>query len=121
MSGLAERQLLTPPGLGPGLLGRIARSGTGSLNSTPTPSPETGSGLSALALGQRLGAPAANVGQAQGLESAMDVDGADHAPETSLVTTGASSTMTNQGPAQAGSWLVMVLDAPVVTMDAPGG
>ncbi len=30
--------------------------------------------------GQRLGAPAANAGQAQEPESAMDVDGADHAP-----------------------------------------
>ncbi len=103
MSGLAARHLLTPPSIGRGLLGRIARSGTGSLNSTPTPSPEMGSGLSALTPGQRLGAPAANVGQAQGHESAMDVDGADRSPETSTVTTGASSTTTNQGPAQTGS------------------
>ncbi len=33
----------------------------------------------------------------------MDVEGADHAPETSMVMTGASNTTTNQGPAQAGS------------------
>ena len=103
MSGLARRQLLTPPSMGRGLLGRLARSGSGSLNSTPTPSPETGSGLSALTPGQRLGAPAANAGPAQGPESAMDIEGADHAPETSTVTTGASNTTTNQGPAQAGS------------------
>ncbi len=103
MSGLAARQLLTPPGIGRGLLGRIARSGTGSLNSTPTPSPETRSGLSTLTPGQRLGVPAANAGQAQGPESAMDVDRADHAPETPTVTTSASSTTANQGPAQAGS------------------
>ncbi len=103
MSGLAARQLLTPPSLGRGLLGRLARSGPVSLNPTPTPSPETGSGLSALAPGQRLGAPATNAGPAQRPESAMDVEGADHAPETSTVTTGASSTTTNQGPAQAGS------------------
>ena len=94
MSGLAARQMLTPPSMGRGLLGCLARTGTGSLNSTPTPSPETGSGLSALAPGQRLGAPAANAGQAQGPGSAMDVEGADHAPEASTVTTGAASTMT---------------------------
>ncbi len=47
MSGLAARQLLTPPAIGRGLLGCLARSGTASLNSTLTPSPETGSGLSA--------------------------------------------------------------------------
>ncbi len=103
MSGLAARQLLTPPLLGRGLLGHLARSGPGSLNPTPTPSPETGSGLGALAPGQRLGAPAANAGPAQRHESAMDVEGAGHAPEASAVTTGASSTTTNQGPAQAGS------------------
>ncbi len=39
MSGLAARQMLTPRSMGRGLLGCIARSGTGSLSSTPTPSP----------------------------------------------------------------------------------
>ncbi len=102
MSGLAARQLLTPPSIGRGLLGRFARSGTGSLSSTPTPSPETGSGLGALAPGQSLGAPAANAGKAQGPGSAMNVDEADHAPETSTVRTGDSSTTTDQGPAQTG-------------------
>ncbi len=102
MSGLAARQPLTPTSLGRGLLGRLARSGPGSLNPTPTPSPETGPGLGALAPGQRLGAPAVNSGPAQRPESAMDVGGADHDPEASAVTTVASSTMTNQGPAQAG-------------------
>ena len=103
MSELSVLQEPTPSFVGRGLLVYLARSGTGSLNSTPTPSPETGSGLSALAPGQRLGAPAANAGPAQRPESAMDVEGAGHAPETSTVMTGASSTMTNQGPAQAGS------------------
>ncbi len=103
MRGLDARQLLTPPPAGRGLLGRFMLSGTGSLNPTPTPSPETGLGLGALAPGQCLGAPAANAGQAQEPESAMDVDGAGHAPETSTVMTGASSTTTNQGPAQSGS------------------
>ena len=103
MSGLAARQLLTPTSLGRGLLGRFARSGPGSLNPTPTPSSETGSELGALAPGQRLGAPAANARPAQRPESAMDVEGAGHTPEASAVTTGASSTTTNQGPAQAGS------------------
>ena len=102
MSGLAARQLLTPTSLGRGLLGRLARSGPESLNPIPTPSPEMGPGLGALAPGQRLGAPAANAGPAQRPESAMDVEGAGHAPEASAVTTGASSTTTNQGPAQAG-------------------
>ncbi len=49
MSGLATRQLLTPTLLGRGLLGRLAQSGPGSLNPTPTPSPETGPVLGALA------------------------------------------------------------------------
>ncbi len=102
MSGLAARQLLTPTSLGRGLLGRLARSGPESLNPIPTPSPEMGPGLGALAPGQRLGAPAANAGPAQRPESVMDVGGAGHAPEASAVTTGASSTTTNQGPAQAG-------------------
>ncbi len=102
MSGLAARQLLTPTSLGKGLLGRLARSGPGSLNPIPTPSPEMGPGLGALAPGQRLGVPASNAGPAERPESAMDVGGAGHAPEASAVTTGASSTTTNQGPAQAG-------------------
>ncbi len=102
MSGLVARQLLTHPSLGRGLLGHFARSGTGSLTSTPTPSPETGPGLGALTPGQRLGVPAANAGPAQRPESAMDVEGAGHAPEASALTTGASSTTTNQGHAQAG-------------------
>ncbi len=33
----------------------------------------------------------------------MDTEGAGQVPETSMVTTGASSTTTNQDPAQAGS------------------
>ncbi len=102
MSGLSLPQAPTPPSVGQGLVAHLARAGIGSLNSTPTPSPETGSGLSALAPGQRLGAPAATAGPAQRPESAMDVEGAGHAPEASAVTTGASSTTTNQGPAQAG-------------------
>ena len=101
MSGLAARQLLTPP-MGRGLLGRFARSGAGSLSSTPTPSPEMESGLGALTPGQRLGAPAANAGQAQGPGGAMDVDEADYAPETSTVRTGGSDPTTDQGPAQTG-------------------
>ncbi len=103
MSGLAARQLLTPTLLGRVLLGRLARSGPGSLNPTPTPSPETGPGLGALVPGQRLGAPDANAGPTQRPESAMDVEGAGHAPEASTVTTSAFSTTTNQSPAQAGS------------------
>ena len=105
MSGLAARQVLTPPSMGRGLLGCLARSGTGSLGSTLTPSPGTGSGLSALAPGQRLGAPATNAEQAQVPGRVMDVEGAGHAPGASTVTTGASSTTTNQDPAQAGSHL----------------
>ncbi len=100
MSGLGLPQELAPPSVGRGLR---ARSGAGSLNSTPTPSPGTGSGLSALAPGQHLGVPAANAGQAQGPDGAMDVEGEGCIPGASTVTTGASSTMTNQGPAQAGS------------------
>ncbi len=103
MSGLSARQVLTPPSMGRGLLGCIARSGTGSLSSTPTPSPGTGSGLSALMPGQHLGARVTNAGQAQRPGGAMDVDGAGHAPGASTVTIGASSSTTNQGPAQAGS------------------
>ncbi len=44
-----------------------------------------------------------NAGQAQGPGTAMDVEGAGHAPGASTVMNGASSTMTNQDPAQAGS------------------
>ncbi len=50
-----------------------------------------------------LGASASNAGQAQGPGRAMDTEGAGHAPGASSVTTGASSTMTNQGPAQEGA------------------
>ncbi len=50
-----------------------------------------------------LGVPNANAGQAQGPGRAMDTEGASQAPEASAVMTGASSTMTKQGPAQAGS------------------
>ncbi len=103
MSGLVALQVLTPPSVGRGLLARMARSSTGSLDSTPTPSPGTGSGLSALVPGQYLGAPAMDVGQVQGPGRVMDVEGAGHDPESATVTTGASSTTTNLGSAQAGS------------------
>ena len=103
LSELRVSQAPTPPPLGQGLMARLARAGIGSLNSTPAPSPGTGSGLSTLAPGQHLGVPATNAGQAQGPGGAMDAEGAGHAPGASMVTTGASSTMTNQGPAQAGS------------------
>ncbi len=102
MSGWVAMQLLTPPGMGRGLIRRFAHSGAGSLSSTPTPSPETGSGLGALAPAQCLVAPAANAGQAQGPGSAMDVDGADSTLETPAVGTGNANTTTDQGPAQAG-------------------
>ncbi len=103
MSGLGLPQAPTPPSAGRGLTAYLARSGTGSLNSTPTPSPGTGSGLSMFVPGLYLGAPAANAGHAQGSGMAMDTEGAGHAPRASTVMTGASSTTTNQGPAQAGS------------------
>ncbi len=92
MSGLGARQVLAPPSMRRGFLGCIARSGTGS-------------GFSMLAPGQRLGVPAANAGQAQGSGGAMDIEGAGHAPGASTVTTGASSTTTNQDSARAGSHL----------------
>ncbi len=50
-----------------------------------------------------LGAPNATAGQAQGHGEATGTEGAGQAPEASAVTTGASSTMTDQDPAQAGS------------------
>ncbi len=103
MSGLGARQILTPPSVGRGLLARVARSGTGSLDSTPTPSPGTGSGLSAFVPGQYLGVPATNAGQAQGPGRAMDADGADSTSETLAVRTGDDNTTTDQDPAQAGS------------------
>ncbi len=62
MSGLGTRQVLTPPSVGRGLLACVARSGTGSPNSTPSPSPGTGLGLNALAPGQYLGEPTMNAG-----------------------------------------------------------
>ncbi len=102
-SQLSVPQAPPPPPLGRGVAACLARAGVGSLNSTPTPSPGTGSGLSALAPGQYLGMPTMNAGQAQGLGRAMDVEGAGHFPGASMVTTGASSTTTNRGPAQAGS------------------
>ncbi len=102
MSELSVPQVPTPPPLGRGLVAGLARAGVGSLNSTPTPSPGTGSGLSALAPGQYLGM---NAEQAKGPGRAMDVEGAGHTPGASTVTTGASSTTTNQGPAQAVSHL----------------
>ncbi len=79
MSALAVMQLLTPPGTGRGQIGRFA-----------------------FPPGQRLGAPAANAGQAQEPGGAMDVDQAEHAPETSTVGNGSSNTTTDQGPAQTG-------------------
>ncbi len=103
MSGLGLPQVPTPPSVGQGLTAYLARSGTGSLYSTPTPSPGTGLGLSVLAPGLYLGASTANAGQAQGPGRVMDTEGAGHAPGESTVMTGVSSTTTNQGPAQAGS------------------
>ncbi len=103
MSGLGLPQTPTAPSAGRGLTAYVARSGTGSLNSTPTPSPGTGSGLSVHAPGLYFGATTANAGQPQGPGGAMDVEGAGHAPGASTVTTGATSTTTNQGPAQAGT------------------
>ena len=103
MSGLGLPQVLTPPSVGREITAYLARSRPGSANSTPTPFPGTGSGLSTLAPGLYSEASAANAGQAQGPGRAMDTEGADHTPGASTVTTGASSTMTNQGPAQAGS------------------
>ncbi len=103
MSELSVPQAPTPPPLGRGLAACLARAGAGSLNSTPTPSPGTGLGLSELVPDPYFGAPAANAGHAQVFGRTMDIEGAGHAPGASMVTTGASSTMTNQGPAQAGS------------------
>ncbi len=103
MSGLGLPQVPTPPSAGRGLSAYLARSCTGSLDSTLAPSPGIGSGLSTLAPSPYLGASTANAGQAQGPGRAMDTEGAGHAPGASMVTTGVSSTMTNQGPAQAGS------------------
>ncbi len=103
MSGLAARQLLTPPGRGRGLLGRHELYSAGSPSTTSTPSPGTGPGLGAFAPGQCLGAPAANAGQAQGPGSAMNVDGADSTSERPAVRTGDANTTTDQDPAQAGS------------------
>ncbi len=80
MSALAAMQLLTPPGTGRGQVGRFA-----------------------LAPGQRLGAPAADAGQAQGPGDTMDVDGVDSTSETPAVRTGDDKTTTDQDPAQAGS------------------
>ena len=80
MSALAAMQLLTSPGTGQGQVGRFA-----------------------LAPGQRLGAPAADAGQAQGPRGAMDVDEAEYALETSTVGNAGSNTTTDQGPVQTGS------------------
>ena len=79
MSASAVMRLLTPPGTGGGQVGHFA-----------------------FPPGQRLGAPAANAGQAQEPGGAMDVDEAEHAPETSTVGSGGSNTTTDQGPAQPG-------------------
>ncbi len=79
MSALAAMQLSTPPAIGRGQLGRFA-----------------------FPPAQRLGAPAANAGQAQEPGGAMDVDEAEHAPETSTIGNGGSNTTTDQGPAQTG-------------------
>ncbi len=79
MSASAVMQLLTPPGTGRGQIGRFA-----------------------FAPGQRLVAPAANAGQAQGPGSAMDAMDVDSTPETPPVGTGDANTTTDQGPAQAG-------------------
>ncbi len=102
MSGLAARQLLTPPGRGRGLLGSHALYRAGSLSATSSASLGTGPGLGMFAPGQHLGTPAANVGQAQGPGDVMDVDEAEHTLETSTVGNGGSSTTTDQGPAQPG-------------------
>ncbi len=103
MSELSVPQVPTPPPLGRGLAACLARAGAGSRNSTPAPSPGTGPGLSVLVPGLYFGAPTVNAGQPQGPGRATDAEGAGHAPGASTVTTGASSTTTNQGPAQAGS------------------
>ena len=82
MNELSVPQAPTPPPLGRWLVACLARAGTGSLNSTPTPSPGTGSALSVLTPSLYLGAPAANTGQAQGPGRAMGVEGAGHAHRT---------------------------------------
>ncbi len=79
MSAVALVRLLTPPGTGQGQIGRFA--------SPP---------------GQRLEAPAANAGQAQEPGDTMDVDEAEHAPETSTVGNGGTNATTDQDPAQPG-------------------
>ncbi len=56
-----------------------------------------------LSLSPYLGVPSTTAGQAQGPGEAMDTEGAGQAHEASMVTTGASSTTTDQDPAQAGS------------------
>ncbi len=80
MSAATLARLLTPPGTGRGQVGRFA-----------------------LAPGQRLGAPAANAGQAQGPVDVMDVDGVGSTSETPAVRTGDDNATTDQDPAQAGS------------------
>ncbi len=101
--GLPRESTPPPPSVGRGLMAHPAFSRPRTANSTLTPSSGTGSGLSALAPGPYLGAPNANAGHAQGHGEAMDTEGVPQAPEASAVRTGAPSTTTNQGPAQAGS------------------
>ncbi len=50
-----------------------------------------------------LGVPNVTVGHAQGPDEATDTEGAGWAPKASTVMTGASSTTTDQDPAQAWS------------------
>ncbi len=103
MSGLGVPQGLTPPSAGRGVRAHLAYMALESANSTPAPSPGTGSGLGALAPGQYLGVPDANAGHAPGCGEAMDTEGASQAPGASSVSTGAPSATTNQGPAPSGS------------------
>ncbi len=103
ISGLGMLWASTFPPAGRGAAALFAGPTVEPAGSTPFPSPRARSRRSHVFLPSLyLGAPITTAGQAQGTGETMDAEGAGRAPKASTVTTGASSTMTEQDPAQAG-------------------
>ncbi len=99
MSGLGVPRVSPLPSAGRGVAAFFAGPTVGTPGSTPFPSPRAGVGRShVLSPSPYLGVPDMTAGRAQGPGEAMDTEGAGQASET-----GASSTMTDQDCAQAGS------------------
>ncbi len=104
MSGISTPRASPLPPVGRGTTAYLAGPIMGSAGSTPFPSLRVGAGGSHVLLpGPYLGTSSVTAGQLQGIGGTMETEGAAQTPVVSTVTTGTPSTMTDQGPAQAGA------------------